>query len=394
MAAVVAAPFQPPTVNTAPTSPASSTSTNEPAPRPVQLSPSGIWKPNPTLKSTKSAQNFSLPTALPTPPTSAPITPSTTTTVVATPKSTVTPTSARLSSLTKPAVTLTPATPRSILKPGDVHPANRLPAHSPTSSTSSSSLNYTSKYKFKSKAQLQSPPNASNNKRRSRGKSIKEGAFFAFVLLPLSCWYTRGGKRLGGGASGPPPPQEVEYGYGNGGKRGVIEWDADEEYDDEEVLAAEYERRGRPATNTFAPSALPELRKPGSRLGRKYSFGQIGGGGGAAAAAGGMKSQVITRRESFSTPVPQGVSVGRGNGNGRSNSFTSAGMRGRWDGMGAGIGVPRREFADYGVDKGPAAAEGNEWDLEKERESERLRLSRAKSRTGSPVPLRRRRSEV
>lgn len=26
---------------------------------------------------------------------------------------------------------------------------------------------------------------------------MKEGAFFAFVLLPLSCWYTRGGKRLG-----------------------------------------------------------------------------------------------------------------------------------------------------------------------------------------------------
>jgi len=31
----------------------------------------------------------------------------------------------------------------------------------------------------------------------SRRRKLKEELFFAFVLLPLSCWYTRGGKRLG-----------------------------------------------------------------------------------------------------------------------------------------------------------------------------------------------------
>lgn len=233
-------------------------------------------------------------------------------------------------------------------------------------------MNYTSK----SKAQLKSSQNAT--KRRSRGKSIKEGAFFAFVLLPLSCWYTRGGKRLGT-ASGPPPPQSLEYGTA-GGKRNVIEWDGDEE--DEEILVAECERRGRAATASSA--ALPELRRPVYGHGRKDSFGQV--------AAGGMKGQVIARRESFTAPVPPGVTL-RGGGHGRSNSFSSAGMRGRGDGM--GMVVARREVADYGVDRGP-----DEWDLERERELareaefERLRLSRAKSRTGSPVPLRRRRSEV
>lgn len=30
-----------------------------------------------------------------------------------------------------------------------------------------------------------------------KGSKFKEELFFAFVLLPLSCWYTRGGKRLG-----------------------------------------------------------------------------------------------------------------------------------------------------------------------------------------------------
>lgn len=32
----------------------------------------------------------------------------------------------------------------------------------------------------------------------SRARRFKEEVFFAFVPLPLSCWYTRGGKRLGG----------------------------------------------------------------------------------------------------------------------------------------------------------------------------------------------------
>jgi hypothetical protein len=31
----------------------------------------------------------------------------------------------------------------------------------------------------------------------SRGRKFKEEMFFAFVLLPLRCWYIRGGKRLG-----------------------------------------------------------------------------------------------------------------------------------------------------------------------------------------------------
>ncbi|KAE9379773.1 hypothetical protein N431DRAFT_451589 [Stipitochalara longipes BDJ] len=30
-----------------------------------------------------------------------------------------------------------------------------------------------------------------------KGRKFKEELFFVFVLLPLSCWYTRGGKRLG-----------------------------------------------------------------------------------------------------------------------------------------------------------------------------------------------------
>lgn len=177
----------------------------------------------------------------------------------------------------------------------------------------------------------------------------------------------------------------MEYGDGHGGKRGVIEWDADYEVD-EEVLVAGYKRRGRAATD----AALPELRRPVYGLGRKDSLGQVAGGAGA---PGGMKGRVIARRESFSAPVPKSVVLGHG----RSNSFSSASIRGRErDGMGLGNGmvVARREVADYGVDRGAAAVDG--WDLEKEREIEfdRLRLSRAKSRTGSPVPLRRRRSEV
>ncbi|PVH84728.1 hypothetical protein DL98DRAFT_69674 [Cadophora sp. DSE1049] len=385
MAAVAAPPFQPATVNTAPPSPASSTSTTALAPRPVQLSPSGLWKPTPILKT--STQNFSHPMALPTPPASAALTPSTSTALATIPRSTPTPTSTRLPSLPAPTSIqsqIAPTTPRSIPKPGDIHPANRPPDYSPTtsSSNSSSSLNYTSK----SKAQLKSQ-NTSGAKRRSRGKSIKEGAFFAFVLLPLSCWYTRGGKRLGGG---PAPPQPKGLEYANGGKRGVIEWDADYE-DDEEVLVAKYERRGRATT---AAAALPELRRPVYGHGRKDSLGQVAGG---VAAPSGMKGQVIARRGSFSTPVPPGVSIGRGNVHGRSNSFSSVGMRGRGDVM--GMVVARREVTDYGVDRGPSAAV-DEWELERERELaremefEKLRLSRAKSRTGSPVPLRRRRSEV
>ncbi|KAH9224022.1 hypothetical protein DL95DRAFT_452997 [Leptodontidium sp. 2 PMI_412] len=361
MAAVARPPFQP-SVNTAPPSPTSSTSTTALAPRPVHLAASGLWKPIPTL-----TQNYSHPIPTPAPtilskPTSTPLT--------AIPRST--PTSASVSTSAKllpaPAPALTaPKTPRSILKPGDIHPANRLPAYSPTasSSTTSSSLNYTSKPQPKPKTT-----------RRSRGKSLKEGAFFAFVLLPLSCWYTRGGKRLGSmGGSGEKGSISNKGGKGTGE---MVEWDAD-------AFALEGEEEERRVR------ALPELRRP--LHGRRDSLGQVGVGAG-------VKGQVAGRRQSFSASVPAGVSLGYGNGNGnghgRSNSFSSVRSRGGAAGMGL-----RREVADYGVDKGAAAVDG-EWGLEmemqreKEREAEfeRLRLSRAKSRTGSPVPLRRRRSEV
>lgn len=158
----------------------------------------------------------------------------------------------------------------------------------------------------------------------------------------------------------------------------MAEWDAD-------AFALEGEEEER------VVRALLELRRP--LHGRRDSLGQVGVGAG-------VKGQVAGRRQSFSASVPAGVSLGYGNGNGnghgRSNNFSSVRSRGGAAGMGL-----RREVADYGVDKGAAAVDG-EWGLEmemqreKEREAEfeRLRLSRAKSRTGSPVPLRRRRSEV
>ncbi|KAG4437514.1 hypothetical protein IFR05_007024, partial [Cadophora sp. M221] len=266
MAAVAQPPFQP-AVNTAPPSPTSSTSTAALAPRPVHLTASGLWKPTPTL-----TQNYSHP--LPTP---APTTPSTSTPIPLTANPRSTPTSASVSSSAKllpaPAPALTaPTTPRSILKPGDIHPSNRLPTYSPTttSSTSSSSLNYTSK--------PQPKPT-----RRSRGKSIKEGAFFAFVLLPLSCWYTRGGKRLGSMRG-----KGEKGGISNKGGKGhgdMVEWDADAFVFEEK----EEERRAR---------ALPELRRP--LHGRGDSLGQVGGAG------AGVKGNVVGRRQSFSASVPAG----------------------------------------------------------------------------------------
>ncbi|KAH7360266.1 hypothetical protein BKA65DRAFT_546989 [Rhexocercosporidium sp. MPI-PUGE-AT-0058] len=350
MAAIAQSPFQP-AVNTAPPSPTSSTSTVALAPRPVHLAASGLWKPTPTL-----TQKRSHPIPKPAPTTLSPSTP-TSTPLTTIPRSTATPTSisapisttAKIPQAPAPALT-TSTTPRSILKSGDIHPANRPPAYSPTttSSKSSSSLNYTSKPQTKTT-------------RRSRGQSLKEGAFFAFVLLPLSCWYTRGGKRLRSGS-------DVKMVGGRKGQSEILEWSCEGD-----EIGGEEERSAR---------RLPELRRPSQ--GRRDSLGQVSAPG----VGGGLKGQVVGRRQSFSVSVPAGVNVGHG----RSNSFSSVSPRG------AGMGK-RREVSDYGVDRGAAAIDG-EWDLELEREMEReveferLRLSRAKIRTGSPVPLRRRRSEV
>lgn len=44
--------------------------------------------------------------------------------------------------------------------------------------------------------QANSPFPAQGPGRATAGQKFKDGTFFAFILLPLSCWYTRGGKRL------------------------------------------------------------------------------------------------------------------------------------------------------------------------------------------------------
>ncbi|KAL2074239.1 hypothetical protein VTL71DRAFT_8017 [Oculimacula yallundae] len=349
MALVAHRPFQP-AVDTAPPSPTSSTSTTALAPRPLVLAAPGIWKPMPPLTEKDSYFEPA--------PASAPVPSKALATI---PRPSPTPISTSTSPPTKllpapipaiPSPTAATTTPRSILKSGDIHPANRPAGYSPTAptSSSSSSLNSTSKAKAK--------------QRRSRGKSIKEGAFYAFVLLPLSCWYTRGGKRLG--YTDAPVPGSSGKGAVGGRKGEMVEWGgvgADEEEDEDE-------RRVR-------ISSTQEMRR--SLHGRKDSWSQAG--------SGGVKSNVVGRRQSFSASVPPGMVVGAG-GHGRSNSFSTA----RGSGSGPVFGAPRREILDYGVDRGPAAVDGG--DADRDVEFDRMRLSRQKSRTGSPVPLRRRRSEV
>jgi hypothetical protein len=78
-----------------------------------------------------------------------------------------------------------PTTPRSILKTSD-----STLVGSSASTAQSSPPSSPSKSIRKKTAQPRDPG------RRTPTRSVKEGAFFAFVLLPLSCWYTRGGKRL------------------------------------------------------------------------------------------------------------------------------------------------------------------------------------------------------
>jgi hypothetical protein len=78
-----------------------------------------------------------------------------------------------------------PSTPRSIppaYSSGIFH-------HSPSTSQSSTSSHST---QHKLAIQSQEEP----AKKDTAGRKIKDKAYFAFVLLPLSCWYTRGGKRL------------------------------------------------------------------------------------------------------------------------------------------------------------------------------------------------------
>ena len=96
--------------------------------------------------------------------------------------------------------------PKPILKQTESRdhiPLIRPPSNSPTKSarfpadlpspTSASASSSGSKFKEENKARQNEKKSAGI----SRGAKFKEGLFFAFVLLPLSCWYTRGGKRLG-----------------------------------------------------------------------------------------------------------------------------------------------------------------------------------------------------
>ncbi|KUJ21466.1 uncharacterized protein LY89DRAFT_730243 [Mollisia scopiformis] len=83
-----------------------------------------------------------------------------------------------------------PTTPRSILKTSDSTAAPRSEASTSTSHSSTSSS--PSKLERQKIAKLE----RNDPMRVTPVNKVKEGAFFAFVLLPLSCWYTRGGKRL------------------------------------------------------------------------------------------------------------------------------------------------------------------------------------------------------
>ncbi|XMA08123.1 hypothetical protein WAI453_000914 [Rhynchosporium graminicola] len=349
MALVAQRPFQP-EVNTAPPSPTSSVSTTVHAPRPVEFDSSGLRVSTPIAKERDSEPK-------PTPePTTVPDAAVATTPIPITNPTQTSPT-AELPPAPKLVVntsTITPTPPRSILKAGDIHQAKHPSADPPT--TTPSSLNHTSK----AKPDL----NPKSSGKRSRGKSIKEGAFYAFVLLPLSCWYTRGGKNLGTAA-----PTSAE-GKLAGRKSEMLDLgdDSGEENDDDED-----ERRVR-------VSSTQEVRR--SMHSRKNSVGQAGTDGVTS------NANVAGRRQSFNASVPAGVVVGSSMGHGKSNSFSS--MRG--GGAGSGFGAQRKEFADYGVDKGAAAVNCGDMDLGGEMDGSRL--SRKQTRTGSPAPLRRRLTDV
>jgi hypothetical protein len=63
-------------------------------------------------------------------------------------------------------------------------------SHHSASTSQSSSASHSTRHRLAIQFQKE-PPN-----KETAGRKIKDKAYFAFVLLPLSCWYTRGGKRL------------------------------------------------------------------------------------------------------------------------------------------------------------------------------------------------------
>ncbi|KAF8851991.1 hypothetical protein BDZ45DRAFT_678677 [Acephala macrosclerotiorum] len=86
-------------------------------------------------------------------------------------------------------VLLSPTTPRSILKNSET-PAAPKSESSASSASTASSPSKSKRQKVAEHGQEVDIP------KLTKARKVKEGAFFAFVLLPLSCWYTRGGKRL------------------------------------------------------------------------------------------------------------------------------------------------------------------------------------------------------
>ncbi|KAJ5054769.1 uncharacterized protein L3040_001033 [Drepanopeziza brunnea f. sp. 'multigermtubi'] len=275
-----------------------------------------------------------------------------------------------------------PAVPPPVLtvpKPAEVSPGYEASTSSTSSSPSSNPGHSIKSTRYEDLKSLKSPD---EDKKRGKGKKVKEVAFFAFVLLPLSCWYTRGGKRLGPVAK---PGRRVA--------------------DDEE---------------TRAIKALPELRRPatgrpGTGTGRpatgvRTGFGPVPNGhihparrDSFAAAQDRSNSfshfsQSRARSRSFTQGHGRDESFGQmssASAYARSNSFTQRGgvggrndVFGRAPGKGGNslrrdswsgpAGIERREVLDYGVDRGA--------DLDA------LGLG-SRSRSGEPVPLRKRKMD-
>jgi hypothetical protein len=75
--------------------------------------------------------------------------------------------------------------------PRSIPPAYSSEAsHYSASTSQSSSASHSTRHKLAIQSQKEPP------KKDTAGRKIKDKAYFAFVLLPLSCWYTRGDKRL------------------------------------------------------------------------------------------------------------------------------------------------------------------------------------------------------
>ncbi|CAL3965035.1 unnamed protein product [Diplocarpon coronariae] len=167
--------------------------------------------------------------------------------------------------------------------------------------------------------------------KRTKVDGFKETVFFALVLLPLSCWYTRGGKRLSA-----------------------------LEEEDRAVRALPELQRPLPGEKAAFGNASaiecanvhPVRRESFSAAARSHSFAQA------------QRSTAHGRRNSFShastghgrsnsmSQVPRG-------GHGRSNSFTQNPVgrtesfgRGRRDSWSGNRDLDRIEVADYDVDRG------------------------------------------